>query len=450
MVSLAEPRPPRHAGWLTVGRWVLVLGALLLCTQLRSPLLLKVRQSGSVLALLAAGVVIAQAVRARRRAGSRRERSTAALFLLCGVAMGSMVVGLHGRFFEQKRRVLRAPVAVRAELARHIVAGFRSWEEARELVGQALVGGIYVGLHNVRGLSAATLRLRLDELRALRAERGLSPLLVAVDQEGGPVSRLSPPLPLQPALSAVIADADSPAERERRVRAFAGEQAAALRQLGVNINFSPVVDLRLHPERSIFDRYSFIGARAIASEPALCAEVARSYAQALIEKGIVPTAKHFPGLGRVRADTHFFTATLDTEVAELAAADWLPFRATVAVEPTLLMLGHVRVAALDGENLASGSARLLAEVVRGEWGHNGVLITDDLCMGPVFYGAGGLPAFAHRALAAGVDLLLISYDGTQVYPALAALLAARNRGELRDDMLQASAARLSRLADFLK
>lgn len=450
MVSLAERRPPRRAFWLGVGRWIFVLGALALSTQLRSPLLLKVRLSGSVLALFAAGLIAALAVRARRRAESQHQRGAAALLLLCGLAMGAMVVGLHGRFWMQKRRVLSAPVAVRAELGRHIVAGFRSWEEARELVGQGLVGGIYIGLHNVRGLSAEALRLRIDELRALRAELGLSPLLVAVDQEGGPVSRLSPPLPFQPALSAVIADADSPAERERRVRAFAGEQAAALRQLGANINFSPVVDLRLHPERSLFDRYSFIGARAIAAEPALVAAVARTYAEALIEKGVVPTAKHFPGLGRVRADTHFFTATLDTDVAELTAADWLPFRATVAVAPTLLMLGHVRVAALDRDNLASGSARLIAEVVRGQWGHNGVLITDDLCMGPVFYGAGGLPGFAQRALAAGVDLLLISYDGTQVYPALAALLAARTRGELRDDLLQASTARLARLTDFLQ
>lgn len=453
MKALAAPtrsRRPRWVLWMELGRWTLGLGALLLATQLRSPLLLKVRGSASGLGLLGSVILIGLGARAWRRASARGQRVAAAGRLGCGVAMGLLVLGLPAEYWLHKRRVRQAPQAARAELARHIVAGFRSWEQARELVGEGLVGGVYIGLHNARGLSEEELRARIAELRALRAARGLSPLLVAVDQEGGPVSRLSPPLPVTPALSAVIAGADSAPEREQRVRAFAAEQAAALRGLGVNVNFSPVVDLRLHPERSILDRYSFIGARAIAAEPALVSEVARSYAQALLAGGIVPTVKHFPGLGRVRTDTHFFTATLETPVAELAAADWRPFRAAVAASPTLLMLGHVRVAALDRQHLASGSARLIGEVVRGAWGHDGVLITDDLCMAPAFYGPGGLPGFANTALQAGVDLLLISYDGTQVYPALSALLAARRSGELGDELLAKSAARLDRLTTFVR
>ena len=432
------------------GRWLLGLGLVGLATQLHSPFLLKGRGAATAVWLVGAMVLTGIAARALRRAETPRERRSAAALLVCGLVAAGLGLGVHGRYLGQQRAVRRVPTAERAALARHLVAGFRSWDEARALVDEALVGGIYVGLHNARGLSPDELRDRIAELRSLRAAHGLSPLLVSVDQEGGPVSRLSPPLPFQPALSQVIADAASPAERDRRVRQFATEQATALRRLGANVNFSPVVDLRLHPERNLFDRYSFIGARAIAAEPAVVAAVARTYAEALLAQGLLPTAKHFPGLGRVRTDTHFFTATLATPAAELTATDWLPFRAVIAVPPTLLMLGHVVVTAVDADHLAAGSARLVTGVLRDTWGHQGVLITDDLCMGPVVYGPGGLPGFAVTALQAGVDLLLISYDGTQVYPALAALLQARRSGELSADLLQRSGARLDRLSEFLR
>lgn len=425
------------------------LGLIFVATQLRSPLLLKVR-GGAFWVWLVGGLLLGGL--AARALGRGRGRGRAgAAGLLAGVAAALLIGGLGELRFGAQRRVVReGPAAERAELARHLVAGFRSWEEARVLVDEVLVGGVYVGLHNARGLSVDELRARIGGLRALRAARGLSPLIVSVDQEGGPVSRLSPPLPRQPALAAVIADADSAAERDRRVRAFASEQAAALRDLGANVNFSPVVDLRLHPEASALDRYSFIGARAISAEPAVVAAVARSYAEAQLAQGLVPTVKHFPGLGRVRTDTHFFTATLPTPIAELTATDWVPFREVLGAAPTLLMLGHVRVAALDPEHLAGASPRLLQEVVRGRWGHRGVLITDDLCMAPVFYGPGGLPGFAVAALRASVDLLLISYDGTQVYAALAALLQARRRGELPDEVLRPSDQRLDKLDAFLR
>lgn len=449
MSGLAE-RWRRRVPWGLAGAGGLGgLGLIFVATQLHSPLLLKVR-GGAFWVWLVGGLLVGGlAARGLARGRSRRERVVAAA-VLAGATAALLIGGLGEVRFRAQRRVVReASAAERAELGRHLVAGFRSWEEARVLVDEVLVGGVYVGLHNAHGLSVDELRARIAGLRELRAARGLSPLIVAVDQEGGPVSRLSPPLPRKPALAAVIADADSPAERDRRVRAFASEQAAALRDLGANVNFSPVVDLRLHPEASALDRYSFIGARAISAEPAVVAAVARSYAEALLAHGLIPTAKHFPGLGRVRTDTHFFTATLSTPIAELESTDWQPFRAILGAAPTLLMLGHVRVAALDADHLAAGSPRLLREVVRGQWGHQGVLITDDLCMAPVFYGPGGLPGFSVAALLASVDLLLISYDGTQVYAALAALLQARRRGELPDAILQPSAQRLNRLDTFL-
>jgi beta-N-acetylhexosaminidase len=419
--GVRRPHPWRSASWRRYGAALLLLGLIATATQLRSPLLLKVRL-GASLAVLSGGLcLLALGARALRR---ERGRARASAALLCAGALVAVGIGVgkHAQFARQQQQVARAPAAVRARLGRHLVAGFRSWDEAARLVDEAQVGGVYVGLHNARGLSIDELAARIADLRRRRAARGLSPLLVAVDQEGGPVSRLSPPLPQKPALSSVLEGAAAPAAREQAVRALAREQARSLRQLGANINFSPVVDLRLHPEPSLWDRYSFIGARAISADPAVVADVARLYADELLAQGVVPTAKHFPGLGRVLTDTHFFPAILSTPLAELQASDWVPFRAVLQLSPTLLMVGHVRLTALDGEHLAGTSAALIDQVVRGGFGYQGVIITDDLCMTPAFYGPGGLPGFARAALQAGVDLILISYDGSQVYAALAALI----------------------------
>ena len=435
--------------------WALLLLQLLTTYMLRSPFLLKVRVLASV-AALALGLSLLgwvwprlRAVWPRGAAGAQRARYGLRVF--AALALWGTVWGpqQHLRAVWQRRQVLAAPTPLRARLAAHLVVGFRSWPEAEDLVSQALVGGVYVAKHNAQQLSQEQLTQHLYKLQQLRQQAGLPTLLITADQEGGPVSRLSPPLPLIPPLSQVIAGATTDAERDTAVRSFASEHAQALRSVGVNVNFGPVADLRLHPSRSFLDRYSFIGARAIAKEPALAASVAGVYAETLLQSGVIPTAKHFPGLGRVRTDTHFFPATLDTPLAELQEADWLPFRAVAQHAPSLLMLGHVYVTAVDRQQLASGSQRLVQGVIREQWGHQGVLITDDLCMAPVFHGPGGLTGFVVTALSAGVDLLLVSYDSGQVYPVLAALLRAYQAGHISEQTLLASDARLGQLQAFL-
>lgn len=430
--------------------------ALALAMQLRSPLLLKVRAIGTVGAVALALLLLARAWRRGLRAAPTDARRPGGPLLADAVsataAIGVLIVvpALHARQVVNERALAAAAPGARARLGRHVVAGFRSWDEARWLVEQAAVGGLYVGLHNVRGLSADALRERIAGLLRLRRERGGPRLLIAADQEGGPVSRLSPPLPAPPPLSSVLdaagaaASADEPLVQARRL---GREQAAQLRWLGVDINFAPVVDLRLHPERGLLDRYSFIGSRAISADPEVTARVARAYAEGLLSGGVLPTLKHFPGLGRVQTDTHFFAARLPTPAGELEATDWRPFRAVLQATPSLLMLGHAYVTAVDPRELASSSARLVDGVVRRGWQHDGVLVTDDLCMSPPYYAEGGIGGSAVRALAAGVDLVLVSYDGSQVPAVLRALLTAYS-GEgraLPESVLAASESRLDRM-----
>src|SRR5262249_12930128 len=139
------------------------------------------------------------------------------------------------------------------------------------------------------------------ELAALQERRraaGLPPLIVAADQEGGIVAHLAPPLTALPALSTL---ADLPPDlRQRKAAAFGRFHGRELAELGVNLNFAPVLDLKPAAGHNLFDRNTLIGQRAIADDPAIVSEIARAYVHGLESVGVGATLKHFPGLGRVR------------------------------------------------------------------------------------------------------------------------------------------------------
>lgn len=414
--------------------WLGGFAVLALAANLKDPLLLALRpwETGGIVALGLAGFALA-AIRARRTGRRIPGALVSALWLAAPVvALISEV-----RFQVQRREILASgPTA--QDLGRHFILGYDRVETIEPLVARGLVGGIFVTRRNVAGRSVAAVAAEIAHLQALRGAAGLPPLIVAADQEGGMVSRLSPPLPAQPALASL---AVLPlAQRAAAVRGYATAQGRALARLGITVNFAPVADLRVDRPYNPFDRHSLIAQRAIAADPAVVAAVALDYAQALHGEGVTPTLKHFPGLGRVEVDTHYVRARLDTPLAELAAADWLPFRTVLARVPAYLMVGHVSVAAIDAARPASHSKPVIHAVLREGWGFDGVLVTDDLTMGAIH--RHGLCTAVVEALNAGVDLLLIAYDHDQYVPAMACALAAQRDGRLDAAMLLHSTRRL--------
>jgi beta-N-acetylhexosaminidase len=155
--------------------------------------------------------------------------------------------------------------------------------------------------------------------------------------------------------------------------------------------------------------------------------------------GVRATLKHFPGLGRVGADTHHFAARLDTPLAELEQTDWRPFREVLAASNALLMVGHVTLTAVDADRPASHSRRVIDGIIRQQWKYRGVVITDDLVMGAVYT---HLCTAVVEALNAGADLLLVAYDGSQFYRAFDCASDAFRRHELDLAALHDSEARL--------
>jgi len=352
-------------------------------------------------------------------------------------AVFALTVGRELEYRQLRDSVLEAGPAMQA-VGAHLVAGYSDLDELRPLAAKGLIGGIYLAKRNVRGRSLAEVAADIAELQAIRQRAELPPLIVTADQEGGSVSHLSPLLEALPPLARLAASRDPAAA----ARAYGERQGRGLAELGVNLNFGPVVDLR--PAAPGWpDPLSNIAARTIASDPQQVAAIAAGYLDGLDAVGVRGTLKHFPGLGRVRTDTHLRPAVLAAPPDDLAA-DWLPFRQLAGHPAAAIMLGHVTLSAIDPDHAASHSPAIVDHLLRQTWGYDGLLITDDLNMGAVY--RDGIGRIAGEALAAGVDLVLVSYDPRQVYRALAGAAQALAEHRIAPALLAESNRRLSAFA----
>lgn len=420
-----------------VALWSLALVLVVIAVNSNEPYLVHLRGAGHVVLLVAsAGVPILLF-----RCGAWREGRVAGRILLllwCAPVVAFVVV--QTSFAWRRYDVLTTDAAVARLLGAHFVVGYAAPEEAAMLAERGLIAGVYVTGHNASGRTAADLKAEIAGLQARRAGPGLPRLIVTADQEGGIVAHLSPPLPREDALSA-LADL-APERRRREAEAVGRRQGAALADVGVTLNLAPVLDLRPDQHHIRFDFNTLIGQRAIASDPAVVSDIAISYIHGLAASGVGAAAKHFPGLGRVTADTHHFAAQLETPVAELAASDWRPFRDVLKDTQAALMVGHVTLDALDPERPASHSKAVLDGLIRQSWNYNGIIITDDLVMGAIY--GGDVCKAVVEALNGGADLLLVAYDGAPFYRIFGCARRALEQGQLDLAALARSEERLRR------
>jgi beta-N-acetylhexosaminidase len=340
--------------------------------------------------------------------------------------------------------ILATDVARLERLGRHIMIGFHRWDDVKALVEKRAIGGIFITDHNVRNRTAAAIKAEIAELQSIRDNQGLPPLIIAADQEGGSVSRLSPPLKRQMSLGRLLKDLPHDEERRKAVVAYADTQAIELKKLGVTLNFAPVVDLKLDPTRRD-DGETRLRLRAISNDPYLVAKVAGWYCDAVAVHGLMCTLKHFPGLGRVARDTHVASEEIAASEGQLELNDWVPFRRVMAKSNAAMMLGHVRVRAIDRANPASHSKAIITDLVRKRWQYDGLLITDDFSMGAIAKSKVGVGTAAVHALDAGADVILISFSEKHLNTVFSALLAADADNQIDRAQAAVSVERISRL-----
>lgn len=286
--------------------------------------------------------------------------------------------------------------------------------------GAILFGGNAPSAESVRALSA----------QLQRAAGGDA--IVSLDQEGGDIRtlRFAPP----PA-----GQASQPTPAAARVSA--ATTAAALRQVGVNVTLGPVADVAATTPGSFMAGRAFPGdARAVADSVAAAVGAYR-------RAGIEPTPKHFPGVGGATQNTDYDSAAIDRSRARLIAEDLAPYRAAQRAGARIVMTGHARFPALDGANIASQSRAIVTDLLRGELGFDGVVMTDSLearAVDAATPGEADVGLAAVRSLAAGNDLLLLTGPGS--FPlARDALIAHARRDRAIRVRVAESAARVVQL-----
>jgi beta-N-acetylhexosaminidase len=305
---------------------------------------------------------------------------------------------------------------------------------ALQLLTEGLAGHTLFGFNIADPAQVARLTA---ELRAARPD-----VLIAIDEEGGDVTRLGhltgSPYPGNAALGAV-----DDIELTRQVYAAIGADLVAA---GVNVNLAPTVDVNTADDNPI------IGTRSFGNDPLLVARHAAAAVTGLQAPGVAACAKHFPGHGATVADSHLELPTIDAGLDVLRERDLPPFAAIVQAGSQAVMTAHIRVPELTGDGPATFSKAVLTDLLRGEYGFGGVIITDALEMQGAAGTAGGIGHAAVNALAAGADLLCI---GADVDAAITELVAAEivtgmGDGRLAVARVEEAAARNDKMAAWTR
>ncbi len=307
--------------------------------------------------------------------------------------------------------------------------------EVLRLVCDVKVGGVLVferdvGTRQPRNMvSPEQVRQLTADLQALAGRCAGRPLFIAADNEGGRVMRLSSRLGYLPSPSAQeLGQSGDVTYTEIEAR----RMGATLRGAGINWNLAPVVDVAVNP---LNPAVVTLG-RSFSSDPERVIAHARAFVHGMHEAGVLTALKHFPGHGSSLEDSHAgFTDVTDTADLDSELA---PYRALIAEHlADSVMTAHVFNRGLDPWDPATLSRYTVNRILRGRFGYNGVVVSDDLLMGAIIQHY-GLEEAAIKALGAGVDVLLISHDSVKGEPRAAERVVAAIERALADGWLPRS------------
>lgn len=273
------------------------------------------------------------------------------------------------------------------------------------------------------------------QLRAVRDD-----VLVAIDEEGGDVTRLEvrhgSSFPGNFALGSVD-DVDL-------TREVARELGRRLAECGVNLNWAPSADVNSNPGNPV------IGVRSFGADTALVARHTAAYVEGLQSAGVAACTKHFPGHGDTEVDSHHALPRIDVDLDTLHARELVPFRAAIAAGSQCVMSAHILLPALDPARPATLSPQILTGLLRQELGYEGLIVTDGMEMDAIA-GTYGIERGSVLAIAAGADAICVGgglADEDTVLRLRDALVEAVRTGELAEERLADAAARVRALASW--
>ncbi|MEU2393083.1 glycoside hydrolase family 3 protein [Streptomyces sp. NPDC007369] len=307
-----------------------------------------------------------------------------------------------------------------------------AWVLRRVAEGLTAVGLFGRNIASPEQLAALTARLR--------AER--DDLLVAIDEEGGDVTRLEvrggSSFPGNLALGAV--------DDTGLTRGVARELGRRLAECGVNLNWAPSADVNSNPDNPV------IGVRSFGADTGLAARHTAAYVEGLQAAGVAACTKHFPGHGDTSVDSHHALPRIDVDLETLAVRELVPFRAAIEAGTKAVMSAHILVPALDPVRPATLSPQILTGLLRKELGYEGLIVTDGMEMNAIA-GTYGIERGSVLAIAAGADAICVGgglADEATVIRLRDALVAAVREGALPEERLADAAARVRALAEWTR
>lgn len=288
----------------------------------------------------------------------------------------------------------------------------------RETIKDLGPGGVLVFGRNLQSAQQISELIAGAQDASLKSSR--LPLLVATDQEGGDVIRIKTAMPLPSALALGKAGREDVTESAGRAT------GKLLKTLGFNMNLAPVLDVA-DPERQ-----AFIGTRTFGAEPDVAGKMGVSFSSGLIQSGVLPTGKHFPGHGGVIQDSHQVIAEKDVSKEELLNLDLVPFNEMQQrlANNWAVMLAHVAFPKIDPTRMpATFSKPIVTDLLRGELGFRGLVITDDIEMA----GASAVQDTRERvlrAIEAGADMIVVAWNRKLQHQLIDAVEEAAKSGRL--------------------
>jgi beta-N-acetylhexosaminidase len=284
-----------------------------------------------------------------------------------------------------------AALSTRDKLAQLLMVGVKDADDARSVVNGYHVGGIFIG-------GWTDLSIFKGPLADITRTAGPLPLAVSVDEEGGRVSRLKSLIGPAPSARQLARQ-----QTVQQVHDLAADRGKKMRDLGITVDFAPDVDVSDEPDDAV------IGDRSFSADPATVTAYAGAYAQGLRDAGVLPVLKHFPGHGHGSGDSHT-GGVVTPPLSELQNVDLVPYRTLVTATPVGVMVGHLQVPGLTGDDPASLS-RAAVQLLRTGTGYQappftGPVFSDDVSSMAAISDRYGVPEAVLRTLQAGTDIAL--------------------------------------------
>lgn len=305
--------------------------------------------------------------------------------------------------------------------------------DLRRMITDYHIGGVILFARNIQ--SPRQVAALTNELQTIAIESGHPGLFIAIDQEGGPVARLTEDKGFTEFPSAMALTATGDPQNAYRM---AAAMAVEMRAIGINIDFAPDLDVNNNPANPI------IGIRSFSSDPARVAEYGLAFSKGLQDNGVLAFGKHFPGHGDTGVDSHIDLPLVPHDRARLDQIELVPFRAFAQAQYAGIMTAHITFPAIDPTPglPATLSRPTLTGLLREELGYNGLIVTDSLEMGALTESGYPPEDGAPLALAAGADLLLFNRDHAMHRQVFANLVQAVRDGKISQEQVDASARRI--------